>query len=128
MALNMLSSLAILGILVFFAAGVVALVVIVSRRFATQKELVSLSLIALVLALGYVPAMRLLPEHISIWFFLVGILPVIGFMVLALVTNALNFSRTQSKIALAGMLLSILAIALFYINAMTPFFWPYPRL
>lgn len=88
-------------------------------RRITDRGLIVLALVVCVMALVFVPLLRVLPEQVGIPFFVVVIL----LMVIAVSTARFVHARTGAH--LLSLALSILALTLFFVNATTAWIWPY---
>ena len=94
-------------------------------RKITGRGLIALSLAACVMALVFVPLLRVLPERMGIPFFVAGLLPLVVILVTALVVSTARFVQARTGTHLLSLALSIVALALFFVNAMTAWIWPY---
>lgn len=98
---------------------------IVFIRKAPGKRLILLSLLACGAALVFAPLLRSLPEQFSIVLMLVGLWPTLAIITASVAASMLRFMQTRSRESLFSLLLSVLAVALFYINTTTSWLWPY---
>jgi predicted PurR-regulated permease PerM len=97
-------------------------------RFKPSDKLpMALSLAACSLALAFAPLLRMSGEEIGILIFIVGLFPVLGTIMAAVIASAMRYVQTRQMKALPSLVLSIAAIGLAYINFTTPFIWPYRK-
>jgi uncharacterized membrane protein (UPF0136 family) len=105
-------------------AGVLITSIILARK-PSDKMLIGLSLGACLAAFGFVPLLRALPEPISLRFFFVTFWPTLALIAIAVIASTVRFIQTRKKESLPALLLSILAVGLYYINSTTEWIWPY---
>ena len=117
------------GSLVWIAAlPLLALALAVSPllwRRITGRGLIVLPLVACVLALVFVPLLRVLPEQVGLPFFIAVLLPLVAILVVAVAVSAARFVQARTGTHLLSLALSIVALALFFVNATTAWIWPY---
>ena len=94
-------------------------------RKSTGRGLMALSLAACVMALVFVPLLRVLPERISIPLFIAGLLPLAAILVVAMAVSIARFVQARTGTHLLSLALSIVALVLFFVNARTAWIWPY---
>lgn len=117
------SSLLWIAAVALIAAAIGAPIILSRRSF--DKGLIGLSVVARLVALGFDPLARALPEPLSMRFFIVGLAPTLVIITVAVVANTVRVIQTRKKESLPGLLLSILAVGLFYLNSATEWIWPY---
>ncbi len=105
------------------ALSAVGLIVLL-RRIADNR-LLGFSLAACVAALVFVPLLRVLPEPMGLPVFMVGLGPLLVILTVGFVTSVARFIQTQTRTHLLSLALSSAAVALFFVNAMTGWIWPY---
>ena len=98
--------------------------IVLLRRIADNR-LVGFSLAACVAALVFVPLLRVLPESMGLPVFMVGLGPLLIILTVVFVTSVARFIQTQTRTHLLSLVLSSAAVALFFVNAMTGWIWPY---
>ena len=121
--ISMLSTVTFLVVAVVLIAG--GAVVLIRRP--SDKKLIGLALIACLVALVFTPLLRVAPESISFYAFLGGLFPVILLITLAVVTSAIRLAQTRRWQALPGLMLSVAAAGLMYVNMTTTWIWPYAK-
>lgn len=94
-------------------------------RSANEKQLVGLSLLALLLALIFTPILRVLPEEAGLPFFLLAFMPTLAIIVLSLGASFISLVRTSARTSFLNLILSLLAVGLFIVNATTPLIWSF---
>jgi hypothetical protein len=113
----------------FWTSAVFSIVVglagstVLLRKHA-DKGLILLSVLACVVALVFVPLMRAVPREISLPFFLIGTWPTLATIATAVVTSVVRFIQRRDKESLLGLILSVSAVGLFYLNITTELIWP----
>jgi hypothetical protein len=121
--ISMLSTLTFLvGAVVLIAGGAVVLI-----RRPSDKKLIGLTLIACLVALVFTPLRRVAPESISFYVFLGGLFPVIVLITLAVVISTIRLVQTRRWQALPGLVLSVAAAGIMYVNMTTTWIWPYAK-
>lgn len=115
------------SLLLIIAPLLLALALAVSLLLwrSTGRGLILLALVACALALVFVPLLRVLPERIGIPFFVAGLLPLVAILVMAMAVNIARFVQARTGTHLLSLALSIVALALFFVNTTTPWIWPY---
>lgn len=113
-----------LTILVVLAVSVVGLLYVL--RTWNARRTIGLPMIACISALVLGPLLRSLPERIGLLLFLPGLWVVLIVIAIALGATVIELVKHKRRIALVGLLVSLIAIAIFGINLMTPWLWPYP--
>lgn len=91
----------------------------------TDRGLVVLALVVCVMALVFVPLLRVLPERVGIPLFVVGLGPLLVILLMAIAVSTARFVQARTGTHLLSLALSILALALFFVNATTAWLWPY---
>jgi hypothetical protein len=94
-------------------------------RRITDTGLIVLSLVVCVMALVFVPLLRVLPERVGIPFFVVGLGPLLVILLMAIAVSTARFAQARTGTHLLSLALSILALTLFFVNATTAWIWPY---
>lgn len=107
-----------------FLIVVIAGTIILLRKL-DDKRLIILSLFACFTALVFAPLVRALPEEVSLLFFLIGLWPSLGVVAVSVTASLMKAIQTRSRHAVLSLVLGALATGLFYINATSPWIWPY---
>lgn len=68
---------------------------------------------------------RALPEEVGLPFFLISLWPTLAVIAVPVAASMVRVIQTRSPRALPSLILSMLAVGLFYINSTTPWIWPY---
>ena len=100
---------------------------IILLRWSSNRALIVLALIACVAALVFTPIVRVSNELLGIYLFFAGFVPIAGVITATVVTTSIRLLRTRRWAALPGLLLSLAAASLMYVNTTTPWLWPYAR-
>lgn len=95
------------------------------RKRRTVRGLIVLALVVCVMALVFVPLLRVLPERVGIPFFVVGLGPLLVILLMAIAVSTARFVQARTGTHLLSLALSILALTLFFVNATTAWIWPY---
>jgi len=112
------------GIAVFLVVVMIGGTFIFLRR-PDDRRLMRLSLFACFVALAFAPLLRVLPEKVSLYLFLIGLWPSLGVIAISVAASLVLAIQTRSQYAVLSLALSVLAAGLFYINTTTPWIWPY---
>jgi hypothetical protein len=113
----------------FWASAVFSIVValagstVLLRKHA-DKGLILLSVLACVVALVFVPLFRAVPREMSLPFFLIGMWPTLAIVATAVVTSVVRLIQRRDKESLVGLILSVSAVGLLYLNMTTSLIWP----
>lgn len=94
-------------------------------RRITDRGLIVLALVVCVMALVFVPLLRVLPEQVGIPFFVVGLGPLLVILLMVIAVSTARFVHARTGAHLLSLALSILALTLFFVNATTAWIWPY---
>lgn len=94
-------------------------------RRITDRGLIVLALAVCVMALVFVPLLRVLPERVGIPFFVVGLGPLLVILLMVIAVSTARFVQARTGAHLLSLALSILALTLFFVNATTAWIWPY---
>lgn len=94
-------------------------------RWLDDRKLVHLSLLACLVALTFAPLLRALPEAVSLPFFVIGLWPSLGVIAISVAASLIRAIQARSRRVALSLVLGALAAGLFYINAATPWIWPY---
>jgi len=108
---------------VFLAAVTVGTILL--WRQPNDRRLMRLSLLACLLALIFAPLVRTVPERVSLPLFLIGLWPTLAIIAMSVVANTVRAIQTGSTQSFLSLILSVLAVSLFYINSTTSWIWPY---
>ena len=102
--------------------GVIAILVVVTTiggsivllRRSSDKALITLSVIACVAALVFVPLVRISPEQSGIFVFLMGVLPVLVTIIAAVVASTARLMQTHRWESLPSLVLSVAAAGSYF--------------
>ena len=94
-------------------------------RKPDDKRLIVLSLFACLVALAFVPLLRAVPDQVSFPLFFVGLWPTLAMIAISVVASIVRVIQTRSIYSILSLILSVLAVGLFYISSATPLIWPY---
>ncbi|MEI2689928.1 MAG: hypothetical protein V9H69_09505 [Anaerolineae bacterium] len=109
--------------ILLLALSVVGSIVLLRR--ITDNRLVGLSLAACAAALVFVPLLRVLPESVGLPVLIAGLGPLLVILAVVFVTSVVRFIQARTRTHLLSLALSGAAVALFFVNAMTAWIWPY---
>lgn len=94
-------------------------------RKPDDKRLIVLSLFACLVALAFAPLLRAVPDQVSFPLFFVGLWPTLAMIAVSVVASIVRVIQTRSIYSILSLILSVLAVGLFYISSATPLIWPY---
>ena len=120
---NSISSL-VWAIAVFLIVVMIGGTIILLRK-PDDKRLIVLSLFACFVALVFTPLIRAIPDEVSFPLFLVGLWPTLAVIAVSVVASIVRVMQTHSTQSFLSLILSVLAVGLFYISSATPLIWPY---
>lgn len=94
-------------------------------RKPDDKRLIVLSLFACLVALAFAPLLRAVPNQVSFPLFFIGLWPTLAVIAVSVVASIVRVIQTRSIHSILSLILSVLAVGLFYISSATPLIWPY---
>lgn len=98
---------------------------ILLRKPDDKRLIIVLSLFACLVALAFAPLLRAVPDQVSFPLFFVGLWPTLAVIAVSVVASIVRVIQTRSIHSILSLILSVLAVGLFYISSATPLIWPY---
>lgn len=112
------------AIAVFLVVVMIGGTIILLRK-PDDKRLIVLSFFACFVALTFAPLIRAVPDEVSFPLFFVGLWPTLAIIAVSVVASMVRVMQTRSIQSFPSLILSVLAVGLFYISSATPLIWPY---